>query len=261
MNWWEQNGSSALFAAVAIVVAMAIAYYQRRSKRLDWKILFDAPLVANDVELGADSNLQVLWKGDSMAHPRLVGLRLMNIGRREIRSEDWSTPFTVTVRGATIRSALTDSWSKGVLEKVEELTIDGSSAKLKPLLLNSKDWVDIALIVDGHSEGGVNVRARVAGETRRISSLASKPELKGPFLAFAGFLAVSLALAIIKSVFYPRVHALKDVVANNVITGIQAAMFAAIGALLVFLYRCIARLRWIRRATARDLVDQDKKAD
>ena len=236
-----------IFGVLAIVVALVIAYLQRRSKRLGWGLQFDVPLISGNPDTGGDSKLEVSWEGERLNRPRFISLRLMNNGRREIRIDDWSTPLTITIRGATIRSALTDAWSKGVLDRTEELEIEGSAAILKPLLLNPRDWVELSLIVDGASESHVTVEARVAGETRPISSSGSAPGLKGPLFFTLSMLFVSVALALINHALYPKFHLLKNAVANNLLSTTQATILFALSGFCLFLYRCVKRARWSAR--------------
>ncbi|MCA1702351.1 MAG: hypothetical protein LC808_03415 [Actinobacteria bacterium] len=151
-SWWDRNAAEIGLAGLVLGVVTAIGsvvifYLQRDKKTFDWQVLTDEPIVT-ETSVPAGERIKVVWNDIELNGPRLITLRLVNTGKREIRAEDFNGHVVITTsEDLLIRSAGTirtrDGMRHGPACKWTE-----SKCDVSPVLYNRGDWAAIQLLVD-----------------------------------------------------------------------------------------------------------------
>jgi hypothetical protein len=158
-----------VLAAVAIVVAIIVAVWQRQKKELTYEAYAEFPLFApgplsGDVEITAD--------GRRLGLPHVLIVTVRNTGNAALRPEDFYSPLEVTLNDAEIITLRLES-SLG-LRPCGDVT-SAAGFTISPLLLNPGEGVVCYGLLDGCPHG-VNVSARIADARLRDASRPSFSE-------------------------------------------------------------------------------------
>jgi len=164
-----------------VLVSVTIAYFARRPKRLDYSITTNRQILVPGSyrqysHLGA---LAVTFEGERLSDPRLLVFRIANSGKIEIRPDDFDQPLHLSVGldAKVVTAGVVGSQPADLSVKLDK--ISRSIVALDPVLLNSGDWVDIQLLIDGLAlEPTVN--GRIAGATIRHRTREAPRLGRGP---------------------------------------------------------------------------------
>lgn len=177
-----------LFAAIAaIVVPIWIWRSDLSSRSLHFRLAAQTALQPE--EKNVVKGLKISVDGLELESPFLSVIELINDGTRPIPSSDFESPIELHLESKSFiaRANVTATSPQGL---AAELVVDRQSVRLKPLLLNSRDVVTIAIITSGEPPK-FSSRARISGVTEvrledatKVSKLGS---LRG-LLVIAGFL-------------------------------------------------------------------------
>lgn len=161
-SWWDQHAGALGLAGLIITtigLAAGVIFFllQREKKTFDWQLLTDEPIVTSAAR-DAIGGIKVFW-GDQteLQHPRLVTVRLVNTGKREIRAEDFDGDVRLTVDPTlVIRSAGAVRRKEGMRHTPECAYVAGI-CNLSAILYNRSDWVDVQLLLDSNPEADEGV--------------------------------------------------------------------------------------------------------
>jgi hypothetical protein len=162
---WGMFGG--IVAVGALLVSIVIGILQLRAaqpptKAIKCVIVSSTPLVKVDTRLKND--LQVLYKGKAVQDATSVILRISNSGKLPIARKDFDRPITfIFAQSSEILSAeVVKTEPKGL---GAQLQTTNNNIELQPLLLNSRDSVDIAAIVSS-LDNNINIDGRIENVTR-----------------------------------------------------------------------------------------------
>jgi hypothetical protein len=171
IEWWTDNwqwATGTALGVLGIVSAVIIAFWQRRTKQLDYQIVTNLPILAR----GAASlrgKLTVDYDGLAVGRPHLVRLRIINSGKSAITSDSYETPIKISYERSSLLDAFISQTSSlgvsasiigGEYEEDEPVVV-----LLRPGLLNPREWIEIQTIGDG-PPGGISVDSRFADQSR-----------------------------------------------------------------------------------------------
>jgi hypothetical protein len=237
-NLFSQHVDLLLGALISVITGFGLGYFfhrlQRQPKTLDWE------LVANQSILGAgkryigESRLTVLWDGMKLSHPRLVTLRIVNSGKREIELDDYERPVNIFSSGDIIDAIITGSGPNDLFptgsQPPKPEKVSPHELEFSPGLLNAGDWIELQLVVDGE-QGRPVVSTRFAGQSRSMRNLQ---EVRQASNNRWGWFALGIAIMSLGGMFifvYP----------NREREGVPiAALFFTISALV-----SVISLRWL----------------
>lgn len=151
--WWEglSGPAGVLVGVVATVIVAAVVFYlQRDKKTFDWQLLTNEPIMTTAPAQHALGKITVTLNGrEELKHPRLLTIRLINTGKREIRPEDFDGEvIVVTEPHLAIKSASPVRNREGMRHMPGFTGLDDHTLIVDPILYNRGDWVDIQLLVD-----------------------------------------------------------------------------------------------------------------
>jgi hypothetical protein len=165
-GWWQQHEGSIgiIVGLTAIAVAIVVALMQRRPKAMAWDLMVDEELV--NPHRSIPSRLTVTWIDKPVGHPRLIILRLQNVGRRVVLPGDYLNPVNVSLPGGCLLEAAVIRHSGKVYESEPAVSdLNGADHWIfQPPALNSQEWLELQLVADAGEE--LQVSARIADESR-----------------------------------------------------------------------------------------------
>ncbi len=145
---------------VAVGLAVGVQFYLQRRGRLKKAVSYT--LSVHDVlSIQPEGDLEVLYRGEVVEHPRVVVWTVANSGKSEITPNMMERPITLRLPGAA-------SIVNAEIERTtpEELTpnlrVGTSEVALEPLVLNPDDEIRIKAMTAGDTSG-LKVEARIAG--------------------------------------------------------------------------------------------------
>jgi hypothetical protein len=152
-SWWNHHSGiitlvGVIVTFVGVLVTLIIYLLQRDKKTFDWQLLTDEQIVTRTAR-EARGGITVLWDNTvELTHPRLLTIRLMNTGKREIRPEDFDGDTVITA------DATMDIQSAYIVRRHEGMRHEPDCAwttrecNVKAILYNRGDWVDVQLVLD-----------------------------------------------------------------------------------------------------------------
>lgn len=109
--------------------------------------------------------LVVSYNGNALVEPYLMVITLRNPGFREIVPTDFHSPLTITL-GSGKPIAIQVQQRNMQPELPIETTISDQTITFAPLLVNRRDRIDLAVLVEGRPKEPTAM-ARIAGATRK----------------------------------------------------------------------------------------------
>jgi hypothetical protein len=197
-SWWLANSGNVGVAigVLSILVAAAIAFGQRRPKRLSWDIRIDERIVSS-FGLRAP-NLRLLWDDQDIKEPRLVRVRIQNTGRRVVLSQDVLSPIRICLPDAKVLSVRISAANYALFdeEPLGLVHVDADGIVVVDLpSLNAGDRFDVQVIADGGD--WVDVTGRIADETSpfRYHRLVNRPSRQRAAMGIGATVALGGGLA------------------------------------------------------------------
>lgn len=153
-SWWQGLG-----VLIAVLLTVGGLWWQQSRKELSYEVVSQTPLVSSqETVLG---RLQVSFDGKPVENVSIVVLWVYNSGNAEILKSDYESPIQFSFgQGADILSAEIVSTTPAGIPV--SLSHQGGSVVLSPVLLNSKDRIELRTIVSRPRENIV-VSCRIAG--------------------------------------------------------------------------------------------------
>ncbi len=177
MAFWRWLTDNIELVGLAVGVALGVpgialaVYYQRQNRRktLDYLIVADQAILAVKHDR-TSTGLEVKWRGVEVDEPRIVAIRLINTGSREVLASDYGgnsvvvrLPHGKILSGTTVGRSFDEAIEYG--EDFIMTFPDEHTSNVDLPLLNPKDWIAIQLTIDGRSDE-LTVKTRFAGQSR-----------------------------------------------------------------------------------------------
>jgi hypothetical protein len=154
---WTFVGS--LFAILAVLVAIAVFFAQRKIKRLSYEITSNTQLIGVKDEI--QGKVQVLYEGEEVKNVHLLTLRFTNNGNQSISSGDYERSLGVTVNpeAKILTYEIIDEEPNKLGAAV---SLEGNKLIISPVLLNAKDAFSIKALVSD-LQGRPEIDGRING--------------------------------------------------------------------------------------------------
>jgi hypothetical protein len=169
MDWIQNNPettATAVFGVLALAVALWIAFWQNKPKRLDYEIRNNVPILSSHAS-SLGGRLSILFEGKGVTEPRLVTVRIKNTGKLAVTADEYVDPIRVDYeRNPPFDGFVAQESTPGILTDV----FDGALPKrpaMVPELLNPGDWFDVQLLSDGEP-GTISVSSRFKNQSRKM---------------------------------------------------------------------------------------------
>jgi hypothetical protein len=219
----NRHTSEVVTSIVSIAVTFVVAWVFwkiRQPKRIMWVLEINTPVVSEEAKTAA-SKLRVYWEENpddaaaKLEDPRLVLLRVVNAGMKDIEHDDFKTgtegeqewtPISISLTGGKIYAADVIEKSEGVVAAPEDFARgSASSVSFSSGLMRKGEWFKVQLVVDGAAEQ-LRVDARFQGQTRKPREFDTKESRQRKAAwKFAGVLTlISLASLGIAWVVYTK---------------------------------------------------------
>lgn len=159
-----------IIAILAIVAGFVIYLLQRSKKSLAYEVISKLPLLSAKEEI--KNELQILYKGNPVKNVHLFTLKIINDGNQPIASNDFEKPLYFNLSGdvqilsAEVVSTKPDNLNPSLIYDVNRFGIE-------PLLLNSKDFIEIKAIINTE-KFSFKPDARIVG-VKEVKEAAIKP--------------------------------------------------------------------------------------
>ncbi|MDA0146042.1 hypothetical protein L0990_01450 [Vibrio kanaloae] len=197
-----------VFTFLSIIVPIGIAFWEFTTNELTVELISTDSLISDTEQV---AGLKVFFDEKLVESPKLVKLQIKNTGTEPISKSDFDMPLQlefdsgVTIIKASITSTLPTSIPA-------EVSFDRKSLKLKPLLLNSEDNINISMVVSGEISS-LKVLGRITN-IKKIDLIMYKNEdnkvyksalviVSGAFLSFV-YVYFAYASILLKAVTIPR---------------------------------------------------------
>lgn len=197
IGWTNQYGGllGLGIGLVGILVTIVIARHSRDRKALGFEVLNNLALLSRGLPRGHE--LKVQYGSAEVKDPRIVTVRVSNVGNRPIVASDYDEGLLISnIETGHILSA---SHVGPESEKLAgPLVIDGNTAKsvsLQPRLLNANESFDVQLVCDGPVS--IKASSRIVGQTAPIRQVDSAPKALDRFpsiVASGGLLLVAAGI-------------------------------------------------------------------
>jgi hypothetical protein len=186
----------ALLTITAIITTIVIAYtanWRRNRKSLSYQTISNVVLL-NTAEIIREK-LQILYEGMPVKNVRLLLLKIINDGFQPIDEKDFKKTLDfVFTEEAQILSAEIQSVNPENLDI--SFTFENNKLSIKPILLNSKDFIEIKFIVSTY-ESILKCDARIVGVKEIKHFSPNRVALK----RFYGFLMILPLILIIVGIY------------------------------------------------------------
>jgi hypothetical protein len=166
-TFWHNWGGTLIGVAVGvigIVISLVIASTQRYRKFLTWEIVASQSILA---AIETPKDLQVVWKGSTLTAPRIITVRVTNAGNREIAQTDYERPLRFLFEQTIVKNVETVEVSGPAPEQLA-YEYGETSVRVTDILMNTRDYFVLQILVDGENEQDITVDCRIVGETQPI---------------------------------------------------------------------------------------------
>jgi hypothetical protein len=173
-----------------IFVALTFQWWRNR-KILSYQIISNTALLTANEEIR--EKLKILYEKKPVKNVRLFILRIINNGIQSIDDKDFKKPLSFTFSDdARVLSVETIEVNPNNLDV--SVTPDGNRIVIEPILLNSKDFFDLKVLVSSY-EDSVKCDGRIVA-IKEIKKYDDKKSLSLDLLIILpiGVLIISLAL-------------------------------------------------------------------
>jgi hypothetical protein len=149
--WWDRNAgliglAGVILGLIGLAAGAWFYWLQRDTKSMEWEVLTDEEIVTAAASQAPEEGIRVTWKGNVLYEPRLVTIRLLNSGKREIRREDFQGPINVTFIDQEIVAVSWAGHRDGMIG-LPEFVWHQEDAAIKLGLHNRGDWTDIQFLL------------------------------------------------------------------------------------------------------------------
>ncbi len=198
-HWYTSGTFYAAAGVIAVVVIGGVTVWATLfagsiKRRLSYSLADDTPLLARTTAL-AQGDLEVLYQGQRLDQPRVVSIRLVSRGRRDIGSDDFDQdrPLAIDL-GVPIVKRLTSEPAPEIPQSA--IRVEGTRLLLGPCLIRRRRVMSFAFLVDGgrprlsHESYLLNVDVRESADSRELRPwMLVALGAAGPLAASVGFAA------------------------------------------------------------------------
>ena len=150
--------AGALVTLLTGVFVFVVYRWQKDLRILDYSIVVNQPIISDNLG-GVRSSLRISFAETVLEEPRLVTVRIKNVGRKAIQAEDYTTPITINYeKNPPLMATVVSESSEDI---VDVISGEAAGFNTRPDLLNRGDWFDIQLLSDG-DPGTVTVKSRLS---------------------------------------------------------------------------------------------------
>jgi hypothetical protein len=176
--------------AIGIASLAMTVYIWRRgrvqvTKAISYRLT--SPAVVS-VHHGVEDRITVHYDNDRVTDVRLLNLRVENTGHGEITATHFGEPFSVALGEDARILGQPTVVATTPLDLLPEVSIEGASILIAPLLLNEGDYFEISALVSNLGTDG-HLRARIAGiaALTNMDTIALQPQQRrfSPFTSLA----------------------------------------------------------------------------
>ena len=168
-SWWQTFPwalGSVILAAVAITVTIVIAVKNRKRKTLDYTLVDDVKILSDRIG-GVRSDIVVTVGETVIKDPRIITVRYINTGNKEILKDDFlANNITTKDKSGTVNSQLAGCSN----DDIAVTERDVAPHKIyTPDCLNPGDYIEIQYILDMDGVDSAvpfSPVCRIAGVTR-----------------------------------------------------------------------------------------------
>lgn len=173
-HWYTSGTFYAAAGAIAVVVigfitVWATLFVGSTKRRLTYSLTDDTPLLATTTAL-ARADVEVVYQGQRLDAPRVVSVRLVSQGRRDIASDDFDQerPLAIDLGVPIVKRLATES-APEIPESA--IRVEGSKLMFGPCLIRKRQVMSFAFLVDGgrpqlsHEDYLLNVDVRQSAES------------------------------------------------------------------------------------------------
>jgi len=189
-EWWSRHSETVWATVAALIIAVAVGYYfwlkAEKPKHLGWEVLTSDRIIQVDEAQLRPQQLKMTFDDIEVKQPNLTIVRVGNSGKKEIRAADFDGDVDITFNEATLKTCTAARWSDDrMIPTLTTYDYIASRVSLSPLLLNPGDWIDIQCVTDGPLETP-SITARIAGQTKSISSVVKRTNLDRAWMILIG---------------------------------------------------------------------------
>jgi hypothetical protein len=188
---------SIILSVVGIVVGAWVSFLIHRretKKRLGYRVVTHTPMVSQGA--GALELLSIRYDDRRLNDPQLVVLQISNPGSAALRPEDFQNDLRVILEGgARVVSVVGTTAGPAPGADPPSVTLtEGGELEVAPLLLNSGDFIELQVLLDG-SFTGSRVVGRVA-DVRSIEELGDRESPDRPLIPVSPYTIGLVVLAV-----------------------------------------------------------------
>ena len=156
-----------VIAALTLVVTWVGFRISSRLNHLDHEFVSGARLLSDDA-VRLPNGLEVRYQGEMVANPYLQIVRLINVGPRAIREEDFRMPIQIEFGAPVIAVHVTKT---NPLEIEPRVRKESTKVFVEPMLFNRRDWIALSILTDGEPTERADQRVWV----RAVNTAESRP--------------------------------------------------------------------------------------
>jgi hypothetical protein len=175
----EAEAIGVLIGVVGIILTIFFGAKQVRQEQkvLDWELNTDESIVGTVAAKQVTSELSVRYSGLELERPRIIVMRIINTGWREIIESDLPAPTTLRSQFLAQRRSLVPVLPPCPIARCTPLDQALVKVELKPRSMKRKSWLKLQLIVDGG--GRPLVSANFTGQSRPMRELVETAIKRG----------------------------------------------------------------------------------
>lgn len=204
MTWLTHNWEFVVGTAIAVVgilIGVAIAFWQRQPKQLDYAIKTQIRLIGDRIARAPDAPaFAVTYDGDiDVKDPGVLVVRVANTGKRAVVDTDYTEGIQISANATAFLmaphlTAKSDGVSPESIGSLYRLFRDSDEGGLTPRLLNPGEWFEVQILTDGDA-GDVMLASRFADQTRRMESVVTLKLNSSPAVWATWGLGIGTAIA------------------------------------------------------------------
>lgn len=193
MNWeifrdqiWNFIG--VIIACVTLVITVILYFFQKNKKGLSYEILSKTSLLTNREKL--EGKIKILYENQEVKNVKFLEIKILNTGNVGIPSSDYEKPlrFIFEEKAKILTSEIVKSEPKSL---TTSLNIRQNEIILQPILMNSKDYIVIKVLVSNL----INEEIIIDGRIKDVKDIKKQHESKTNLIfAFIGAILFTVGM-------------------------------------------------------------------
>lgn len=191
------NSIGVIIAVVSVLITIVIYFLQKNRKSISYEILSRAPLLTTKEKI--EGKIKLLFNDLEVQNVSFFEIKVINSGNVGIPSSDYERPLRFIFE--TEAKILTAEIIKSGPEFLTtELNIVDNEIVIQPILMNSKDYLIIKIIVSNSSSDAFILDGRIK-DVKSISKL--RADYKWLIIGILGLVLSTIGLGIF-IIFKPK---------------------------------------------------------